>query len=184
MALTKVGNRWVAVDVETTGLSFRRGGRIIEIGALAIEEGEIVSEFETLLHCDAVIPWQVSQIHGITQTMLQGKPTFREILPSFCRFIRDSVLIAHNAPFEVGFLRAEFGRLGLPLKLRSICTLRLSQRYFPELPNHRLETVYNYIMGQKNRANQCHRALADARMVAAIWLYFLREANGKSASMV
>ncbi len=107
--------RFIVLDVETTGLSPRNGDRIIEIGALAIERRIIKEEFHTLINIDRTISRQAQEIHGITQAMLAGKPKPEEVMPEFAEFIRDSVLIAHNAKFDMGFVRHEFRKQRLSL---------------------------------------------------------------------
>jgi len=108
-------DRHVVVDVETTGLSPRAGHRVIEIGAVALEEGRIVGEFATLIDAGVPVPYAVQAIHGITDEMLAGQPTPEQALPLFDAFIRESTLVAHNAPFDLRFLSHEFARLGMPL---------------------------------------------------------------------
>jgi DNA polymerase III epsilon subunit-like protein len=77
----KETNRYVALDVETTGLSLQNGDRVIEIGAVAVENQSIVAEFSSLIDVDKRIPWQVQQVHGITNEMLEGEPNFTNLLP-------------------------------------------------------------------------------------------------------
>jgi DNA polymerase-3 subunit epsilon len=162
--------RHVVVDVETTGLSPRHGHRVIEIGAVALEEGMVVEEFTTLIDAGVPIPYEVQAIHGITDEMLEGQPKPEAILPMFHAFIRDSVLVAHNAPFDIRFLRHEFARLGMGLPHPHLCTLELSRRRLPRLTDHTLETVYLHLFPEAGLHRQNHRALDDARMAAKIWL--------------
>src|SRR5512137_2642794 len=103
--------RHIVFDLETTGLSPRKGHRVIEIGAVALENGEIVEEFATLIDAGVTIPATVQAIHGITDEMLDGQPPPEEVFPSFSHFIGESVLVAHNAAFDIRFLRHEFARL-------------------------------------------------------------------------
>jgi DNA polymerase-3 subunit epsilon len=163
-------SRFIVLDVETTGLSPINGDRIIEIGALAIERRIIKEEFHTLINIDRAIPRQAQEIHGITQAMLTGKPKPEEVMPEFAEFIRDSVLIAHNAKFDMGFIRHEFIRQRISFNHPYICTLEMSQGRLPHLPNHKLGTVYRHLIGKPTTEIQEHRALGDAHMVAAIWL--------------
>jgi DNA polymerase-3 subunit epsilon len=163
-------NRHVVVDVETTGLSPRQGHRVIEIGAVAIEEGAVVGEFTSLIDAGVPVPYAVQAIHGITDEMLAGQPTPEQVLLLFDKFIRESVLVAHNAAFDVRFLRHEFARLGLGLPHPHVCTLELSRRRLPRLSDHTLETVYLYLFPDAGLHRQNHRALDDARMTAKIWL--------------
>lgn len=163
-------NRLVFIDVETTGLDPAKGHRIIEIGAIAMENNQIISEFQSLVQVSYPIPQHVSKIHGITNDMLAGQPTPEKIYPEVKDFISDSILVAHNAKFDVGFLRSEFSRLNLHLQNPSICTLEISRRRYPRLPNYKLSTVYRHLIGEQPADAKQHRALDDARMVAAIWM--------------
>ncbi|NPU83384.1 MAG: 3'-5' exonuclease [Syntrophaceae bacterium] len=161
----------VFFDVETTGLSPTHGHRIIEIGAIAVSRhGSTVSEFHSLVNPGVPISKSAAKVHGITQNMLHGQPAPEEIIPRFQDFIRDSLLVAHNAPFDLRFLRYEFQRLRMNLTHPHVCTLEMSRRRCPHLPNHRLETVHRHLCGQAENCGQNHRALADARMVAQIWM--------------
>ena len=194
-------SRIVVIDVETTGLLPRKGDRVIEIGAIAIENRTVMEEFSTLIDPDRPIPAQVQQIHGITQEMLKGKPKPEEVMPEFAAFIRSSVLVAHNAKFDMAFIRHEFSRQKLSFNHHCICTLEMSQKHFPRLPNHKLANVYRHILGTDgsmmhlerctrnilgpeqvsgrsvswHEKPQTHRALHDARMVATIWLAMERK---------
>ena len=163
-------NRYVALDVETTGLSPQNGDRVIEIGAVAIENQSIIAEFSSLIDADKMIPWRVQQVHGITNEMLEGEPTPDEVWSEFCKFIAGSILIAHNASFDIGFLRHEFALLSMSLNNRSVCTLKMSRNLYPHLPNHKLETVSRYLLGSSCMRMQRHRALDDAKLAAMIWL--------------
>ena len=178
--------RVTTFDVETTGLWPGRGDRIIEIGALSIEGGSVTDEFSTLIHSDRAISREAQRIHGITRGMLEGKPLPEDVMPKFHEFIQDGTLIAHNALFDVAFIRHEFQRQGLDFDHQYLCTLEMSRDRFPDLPNYRLGTVYRHLLetgrirrdmfrrpaGTETcrRKEKSHRALADARMVAAIWL--------------
>jgi len=139
--------RYVVLDVETTGLSPWKGDRVIEIGAVAIEGGDLMDEFSTLIQAPRAIPFSASQIHGITDEMLIGQPTPEEVFPALDAFIRDSILVAHNAQFDLAFLRREYELLGIRFSQRHICTLEMSRNRFPHLRNHKLETVYRHIIG-------------------------------------
>lgn len=161
--------RWVVLDVETTGLSPGRD-RVIEIGAVTGEGARIVDEFHSLIDPGRPVSWQAQRVHGISDGMLRGQPLAHEVLPEFFRFLGKSVLIAHNASFDLGFLRQEFARLGFGLGNRHHCTLQLSRRMLPFLPNHRLETVARHLFGTLDTQVRLHRALADARLTARVWV--------------
>ena len=167
--------RYVVFDVETTGLSPRNGHRVVEIGAVAIEHQSIVEEFHSLIDAGRAIPKTVQKIHRITNEMLAGKPSPDEVIPLFCRFIRGATLVAHNAQFDIRFLRHEFGRLGLGLDNKYCCTLEMSKRRYPRFANYRLKTVFQCLFGKSTADMQTHRALSGARMVAQVWLVMVRE---------
>lgn len=190
MNVTK-NNRIVFIDVETTGLDPRRGHRIIEIGAIAMENNQMINEYQSLVRVNRSIPPHVSKIHGITDDILCNQPTPEQVYPELKNFLSDSLLVAHNAKFDTGFLQSEFNKLNLSIHNQSICTLEMSRRRYPLLPNYKLSTVYRHLIGtngdmlqigdmmrkpegsascpRKDKIQQ-HRALTDARMVAAIWL--------------
>jgi DNA polymerase-3 subunit epsilon len=102
-------SRHVVLDIETTGLYPHRGDRLVEIGAVAIESGRCVAEFESLIDCGKAIPRRAQDVHGITTEMLNGQPSPEEVLPRFLRFASRSTLVAHNAKFA--------GDLGSKLEL-------------------------------------------------------------------
>ena len=166
--------RHVALDIDTTGLSPLRGHRVIEIGAVAIEGEYPAEKFCSLIKIDRKIPLQTQRIHGITNEMLEGQPEADEVLPQFYDFLGDGIIVAHNARFDMEFLRHEFSRLSLKLKNKSVCTLKMSRKLYPGLSNHRLDTVYEYLFGKIETGIQRHRALDDAKMAARIWLEMVK----------
>jgi DNA polymerase III epsilon subunit len=166
--------RYTALDIETTGLYPQRGHRIIEIGAVSIEGDLIAEEFWSLVNIDRDIPDAAKKVHGITDEMLKDQPGYEEVIPRLIRFLRDSTIIAHNAKFDVSFLRYEAGRLSLALNNRYICTMEMSRKHFPGLPNYKLDTVYRYLFGEIPEDIRRHRALDDARMAARIWMEMVK----------
>lgn len=162
--------RHVVVDVETTGLGVARGGRVIEVGAVAVEDGRIVAELDTLIDAGAPISSGAFRVHGISEAMLCGRPAPAEAWPWLLEFCGDSPLVAHNAPFDSAFVRHELSRLGLRLPNRWHCTVRLARKRLPHLPSHRLETVYRHLFGELPGGAQRHRALDDARLTARVWV--------------
>jgi DNA polymerase-3 subunit epsilon len=161
--------KFIAFDIETTGLYPRRGDRIIEIGAVSMRNGLIESEFHSLVNIPRRISKQAQQVHRIGPDDLRDAPQPEQVFTQFQKFIKGGILVAHNARFDVNFLQYELQRHRLFLNNRTICTLELSKRRWPELPNHKLQTVYRHLFKTED-ANQNHRALDDARMVAEIWM--------------
>ena len=171
----KSAKRFIALDVETTGLSPARGDRVIEIGAVAIVNGEVASEFGTLIYIEKKIPWHAQRVHGITDAMLFGKPPSHEVFPELLRFISSSAIIAHNARFDIGFLKHEFHCIGIPFNPAYHCTLEMSRKLYPRLVNHKLETVYRHLCGDLPHNIHRHRALDDARLTARMWMEMMEK---------
>lgn len=162
---------FVVFDLETTGAK-TPPCRITEIGAYKIRNGNIVDEFETLVNPECVIPPFITGLTGITNQMVRHAPKFREVAADFLSFIGDSVLVAHNAHFDVRFLNHEIGRIHENYRVANahLCTVLLSRRLLPHIANHRLHTVAEYYSIQiKNR----HRAGGDAYATAKIFVNFL-----------
>lgn len=175
--------RWVVVDLETTGMSPAQGDRIVEIGAVAVEAGRIVSEFSTLVHPGRAIPHFVQRIHGISDAMVAHAPSFGEVLPDFLSFCERSDLISHNASFDRRFL--DFESLALtnaPLPHLHLDTLRVARMLLPKLGKHSLDALVTHFevrMVPKDR----HRALGDARATAHVWLKLQAMAEAQGASL-
>ena len=121
-------DRIVVVDTETTGLSVRNGGRVIEVGAVAIENGQIVAELATLINTATPISYGAFRIHGISAQMLADKPAPEDVWTGFVDLVGDSPLVAHNAPFDQRFLDYESARLGYAFAPPTFCTLALARR--------------------------------------------------------
>lgn len=151
-------------------MSVRNGGRVIEVGAVAVERGVITAELGTLICTGASISYSAWRVHGISEEMLVGKPVPAEVWPQLLAFVGSSDLVAHNVPFDSGFVRYELARLGYELPNRWHCTVRLARKKLPHLPNHRLDTVYRHLFGEIPAGINRHRALDDARMAAQVWM--------------
>ncbi len=172
----ELSQRLIVFDLETTGLSPKNGDLVIEIGAVAIENGRLTDEFQSLIRIDRPIPWHASRVHGISNKMLVGQPPATRIFPEFHRFIDQSPLIAHNAAFDLRFLNHEFSQLGLTLENHHYCTLKLSRRNYPHLRSHKLENLAKHLLGPAATKNlHLHRALDDARLTAKIWLEMMNQ---------
>ncbi|WP_232675762.1 DEDD exonuclease domain-containing protein [Nocardioides sp. R-C-SC26] len=151
------------VDLETTGGSPLQGARITEIGAVKICGGEVVGEFQSLVDPQTEIPPFIAVLTGITHAMVASSPPIEGVLPSFLEFASGSVLVAHNAGFDVGFLRHEAQRLGYPWpRFEVVDTVQVARKVVTkrDAPNHKLATLAG-LFGSTTTPN--HRALADAR---------------------
>ncbi len=167
-------SEFIVLDVETTGLHPTED-RLIEIAAFRVAGGggrlRLQEELVTLVNPGRPLPPTIVRLTGITPEMVARAPRFEEILEELVAFLGPRVLVAHNARFDLAFLNAELQRarhkrLGHP----RLCTLALSRRLFPELPNHQLPTVARY-MGIE--MEQWHRARADAWATARLFLRLL-----------
>ncbi len=174
------GERWVVIDVETTGFSPGRD-RIIEIGAVAGVGGAVTGEFHTLIDPQRPIPYGARRVHGISDAMVRGQPVAEAVLPRFHAFVGSAVLVCHNADFDLRFLRHELGRCGLDLPNSHQCTLRLCRACLPHLPNHRLETVARHLLADLSEV-RLHRALDDARLTAKVWLAIARSEQSRKGT--
>ncbi|KAA5826775.1 DEDD exonuclease domain-containing protein [Saccharopolyspora hirsuta] len=167
---------FVVVDLETTG-GDRGQDAVTEIGAVKIRGGEVLGEFATLVNPERGIPPAVVTITGITEAMVVDAPRMDAVLPAFLEFCRGCVLVAHNAPFDVGFLRANCERLGLRWpKPQVVDTVRLARRVLTrdETPNYKLGTLARVLNA---RTEPVHRALDDARATVDV-LHSLLERVG------
>ena len=163
---------FVVTDTETTGTAARRD-RIIEIGAVKVEGGEVVDRFQQLVNPERSVPARITQITGITTAMVFDQPTAAEVLPRYLAFLGDGVLTAHNLPFDERFLAAELKRLGRPaLAGSSLCTLRLARRLLPGLRSKGLSSLVQFY---KINVEGRHRALGDAEATAVALQKFLSQ---------
>ena len=153
---------FVVVDLETTGGS-PASAEITEIGAVKVRGGEVLGEFQTLVNPGVPIPPFISVLTGISDPMVAGAPRLRSVLPSFLEFAGDAVLVAHNAPFDIGFLKAGCAMLDLEWPgARVLDTARLARQVVTrdEAPNCKLATLARLF---RAGTTPDHRALSDAR---------------------
>ncbi len=162
---------FVVVDVEATGAK-TPPNRLIELGAYRIRGGRIVDKFLSLVNPEIPIPRFVVTLTGITNEMVKQAPVFAELAPRWLDFVSDSVLVAHNAPFDTSFLNHEISRVypGHRMVNPHLCTVRLSRRALPELTNHRLDTIADHF---SIPIISRHRAGSDALATAEIFLFLL-----------
>jgi DNA polymerase III epsilon subunit family exonuclease len=165
---------YVVLDVETTGLR-PTADRVIEVAAFRVAtsggRARILEEFVTLVNPERPIPPTIVRLTGITPPMVARAPRFPEIADPLMAFIGSRVLVAHNARFDLGFLEAELQRArARRLSHPHLCTLALSRRLFPELPNHRLPTLAHYLGIEMET---WHRARSDAWATARLFLRLL-----------
>ena len=159
------------IDIEATGGNHSRT-RMMEIAVFTVENGEIVDEFSTLVNPGKNPDAYVQKMTGITPKMLRKAPKFEQVAARLLRMFQGGVIVAHNAPFDYGLLRKEFGRLGYDLQLPYLCTLDVSRELFPEIENHGLESLTQHLrIPVKHR----HRAFGDAYATAQIFKILLQK---------
>ncbi|MCB9025023.1 MAG: 3'-5' exoribonuclease [Bdellovibrionaceae bacterium] len=150
---------WVALDTETTG-KYPLESEICEIAAVKWRDGEIVGKYQQLIKPSKKMNQTVIDIHHITNEMVENSPPIEKIIVEFYNFINDAYLIAHHAPFDLGFLAIEFEKNNLSLPLQPVfCSSLISRHVYPESTNHRLQTLIDFFQLPKGQA---HRALDDA----------------------
>ncbi len=149
------------IDIETTGLSPNRD-RIIEIGILRIEEGNIVDTFESLVNPNCTIAPEITMLTGITPTQLEHAPTFAALKHTIRDLLKDSMFVAHNARFDYSFIRSEFWREEESFRSKLLCTAKLSRRLFPRFRRHNLDSIIERFSIVCQRR---HRALDDAKVL-------------------
>ena len=167
---------FVVFDLETTGT--KSFCRVIEIGAYKVKNCKIVDEFQTLVNPEIPIPKFITKLTNITDKMVRDAPTFAEIISDFMGFVGESILVAHNASFDMRFLNYEIGRIYSNRRLANfyLCTVSLSRRLLPSIDNHRLNTVANYYSIDLNNH---HRAGSDALATAKIFIKSLENLDEK-----
>ena len=163
---------YVVFDFETTGLSARYN-KIIEFGAVKIEHGSITSRVDILINPGEHIPENITKITNISDEMVKDKPTIIEALPKIMEFIGDSLLVTHNASFDIAFLNQALIDQGKePIKNGVVDTLTLSQYIYPESRNHRLGSLCRNLEVNYDEKS-AHRADYDAFVLAEVWLALL-----------
>ena len=168
--LTK--GEFVVLDIETTERSPLKGGRLIELAAVKIKNGEAVAEFSTVINPCQKIPAKITEITGITNEDVEGQPTYGQVLPSFKEFIGDAIIVAHNARFDWNtFLLFYFKNVGIYPTNDVLDTLAMFRRCMPDSPKHSLDVMCETC---KVSLEGHHRALNDVYATAKCFLLMQR----------
>jgi len=158
--------RFVVIDFETTGFN-PNDDQIIEIAAIRYVNKEPADIFTTLINPERPIPKSASRVNGITDDMVQDAPVIESVISDLITFIGGDIIVAHNAPFDLGFLHASCCRADAVLENRYIDTLTVSRKLFPDLKNHKLITVAEHVKFSGGGI-EWHRAAFDAAACASI----------------
>ncbi len=166
--------REIVLDTETTGLDPAGGHRIVEIGCIElVDQMPTRRDYHEYIDPEMEMPEGALEVHGLTTEFLSGKPRFAEIVESFLSFIGSDTLVVHNAPFDIGFLNTELGRLShapLPLE-RAVDTVLLARRKFPGAPANLDALCKRFGIDNSHRTR--HGALLDAELLAEVYLELL-----------
>jgi DNA polymerase-3 subunit epsilon len=166
-------NRQIVLDTETTGLEVEQGHRIIEIGCLELINRRL-TRHDFHLYCNPERPIDAGavEVHGLTTEFLAGKPLFRDLADELWAYLEGAELIIHNAPFDLGFLNAEFARAGRSRRLEEVCTITDTVRMARKLlPGQRVSLdALCKRYGVDNSHRDFHGALLDARLLADVYL--------------
>lgn len=162
-------NTFVVFDVETTGFS-PIDDRIIEMGAVKIQDGKVIDNFSEFTDPGFHIPYRITELTTIDDATVAGCPSFDNILDKFMDFCKDSVLVAHNAEFDISFIKSSMHRMGIHFDFEYIDTLELSRYLLPDLKKHKLDVLTS--MFNINLENH-HRAIDDATATGFVFLKLL-----------
>lgn len=163
----------IVLDFETTGLSPDCGDRAIEIGAVLIQNNQIVDRFQSLMNPGMRISSFIEDYTGITNKMLSTAPSVADVMRKFAGFMGQHNLVAHNASFDRRFLDAELQRINKKRCQDIACSMLISRRVYPDAPSHSLESLVR--LRRLKTSGVHHRALADAEMTGHLWINMVHD---------
>ncbi len=163
--------REIILDIETSGLDFKEGHRIIEIGCVELNRKEVGSQFHRYINPLKTLTEENIKIHGITNEFLEDKPLFEEVVEEFLSFIQDSSIVAHNANFDVGFLNHELEKTSKPpiAKDRVVDTVVIARNRFPGQQVN-LDALVKKLKVNPLVDRKFHGALKDAKILTDVYL--------------
>ena len=153
------------IDFETTGMTPAQGARATEVAIVRLERGQVVDRFQSLMKTGVYIPGFITQLTGITNTMVAAAPDAREVMREAARFVGDTPMVAHNAAFDSKFWLSELAHAGLGAPQPFACTVLLSRRLYPQAPSHKLGALVDY--HHLPRTGRAHRRPSLRRRTAA-----------------
>ena len=175
-----INTTYCVLDLETTGLSAKTE-KITEIGIMKIQNGEVVDEFCEFVNPEKPIPKRVQEVTNITDEMVANSPTIDVLFPKVLDFIKDSVLVAHNASFDIGFLKNVAKNLGYKFDYTYVDTLPLARKLYPELKKHKLGKIAEHL---KIKVEVAHRALDDVDTTVKILKEMMKTLKERGAKKV
>lgn len=153
---------FVFLDIETTGMSPRTGGRILEVGALRMEDHQIVSTMNTLIYPETDVPYFITNITGITDEHVSSAPLFEAVVDELDLITKDAIFVAHNVNFDYSFIQEEYRKLGRRFSRSRLCTVQLSRAFYPFEKGHSLSKI---IERHGYDVESRHRAFDDAEIL-------------------
>ena len=175
-----IDTTYCVLDLETTGLSAKTE-KITEIGIMKVRNGEVLEEFCEFVNPEKPIPQRVQEITNITDDMVKDAPTIEEIFPKVLEFIKGTVLVAHNATFDIGFLKTVAKDLGYEFDYTYVDTLPLARKLYPELKKHKLGKIAEYL---KIKVEVAHRALDDVDTTVKVLREMMKTLQERGAKTV
>ena len=175
-----IDTEYCVFDLETTGISHITE-KITEIGIIKIKNGEIIDTFECFVNPEKPIPPEVVEVTHITDDMVKDAETIDKVMPKVLEFMGDSVLVAHNADFDIGYMKYNCEQLGLPFNNTHIDTLRLAKAIFPEFSRYKLGFIADKL-GIK--VEVAHRALDDVKTLVAVFKEMIERAKDRDAKII
>ena len=175
-----IDTTYCVLDLETTGISAKTE-KITEIGIMKIQNGEVVDEFCEFVNPEKPIPQRVQEVTNITDDMVKDAPTIDIIFPKVLEFIKDSVLVAHNATFDIGFLKKVAKDLGYEFDFTYVDTLPLARKIYPDLKKYKLGKIAEHL---KIKVEVAHRALDDVDTTVKVLKEMMKTLKERGAKTV
>jgi DNA polymerase-3 subunit epsilon len=169
---------FVAFDTETSG-AYPVGNDVVEFGAVKWKNGQIIDELQLLIKPRELMSDFIIGIHGITNEMVAESPSMKDVIQKIDAFIHNDILMAHHAAFDIGFMAADYEKLGMPFPIHPVlCTSLLSRKLIYGCENHKLQTLVRYLGIDGGSA---HRALDDARSCLYVGLKSFEKLGEKAS---
>ena len=175
-----IDSTYCVFDLETTGISHITE-KITEVGIIKIKNGEIIDTFECFVNPEKPIPQEVVEVTHITDDMVKDAETIDKVMPKILEFFGDSILVAHNADFDIGFLKYNCEKLGLELNNTYIDTLRLAKAIFPEFTRYKLGIIAEKL---NIKVDVAHRALDDVKTLVQVFNVMIDKAKDNEAKTI
>ena len=175
-----IDTTYCVLDLETTGFS-PKTEKITEIGIMKLKNGEVIDKFSCFVNPEKPIPARVVEVTNITDDMVKGAETIDKVFPKMLEFLGDSVIVAHNASFDVGFLKHNAKELGYDFDYTYVDTLSLSRKIFPELKKHKLGKIAEYL---KIKVEVAHRASDDVDTTVKVLNEMMKILKNRGAKTV